>query len=872
MPQQNPFDQFDPQPAQGSGFIPFNVPQPVVDKNAADLQGTTLTNQGKATENAVKTATAAPTIAKAQADAIEAKAKADAAQRTAATLLPPNALLEARNLGNDEILRNIADARALSNTWTATGMPYQFLRQIGGTDALSLDTTNTSLKNQISSAKMDLGRQAGTQQRIARAEFNAFGNTIAPLDPRMGKVNYQSALAAVENHYRRLKASEAGLNPDDPQVQKAYGIITQGDPNAPIVAGAVPPAGGPPAGGNGPSGPSGTLGPMGAPGGDPNGGGFATSAGKIVDDPVLAGVNDHVSRMITSGATAAQIAAYLNTVRPGLANNVPGIDQVVAQHNADPRRPVQVDVQKAWKPSAPILQGINANNPMGALMLNGADMLTAGNADSLVGALGGNPAQYRALVEGVNDANPRAALAGQLGGGALAAGLTEAAAARLGLTGIAGARAADAAYGAAYGAGSADGNGPDGGGIGDRIEGAVDGGLAGLVGGMFGRGAAKVGGRVVAGVVNPAAKALADTGIPLTVGQILGGGAKAFEDKITSRPIVGSFINARRADGYKAANNAAFNLGLQPIGKDVGNLTGEDAVRAAQGHVGNAYSDALDGVTFNADPQFALDLHNAKTTGSHIPQLGPTFSHMVDNRVSSLIDNGQLTGRGFQDALRGVRDAAASAKPEIMGHEFGQASGQVEDALRGLVERQHPELLPKYDAANAAYRNLSVLQDATLKGSNTGGIFTPAQLGMAAKANAVKYSGKGAAAAGDVPFFDFQRAAQDTLPSKIPDSGTAARLATIGMFGAALGGGGGALSNDHNRVGAGLEGAGIGGAALGLLAAAPYSKASQRMLQSLLLNDRPAVLRTLGNGIVNQAPRFGAVAAPAAARYVTGGQ
>src|SRR3546814_7054660 len=79
---------------------------------------------------------------------------------------------------------------------------------------------------------------------------------------------------------------------------------------------------------------------------------------------------------------------------------------------------------------------------------------------------------------------------------------------------------------------------------------------------------------------------------------------------------------------------------------------------------------------------------------------------------------------------------------------------------------------------NRAYGNVSVLEDAVLKalnGADGPGIFTPAQLGQAARANATKFGGKKAAARGEIPFSELQSNAQAVLPSTVPNSGTTYR-------------------------------------------------------------------------------------------------
>jgi hypothetical protein len=84
--------------------------------------------------------------------------------------------------------------------------------------------------------------------------------------------------------------------------------------------------------------------------------------------------------------------------------------------------------------------------------------------------------------------------------------------------------------------------------------------------------------------------------------------------------------------------------------------------------------------------------------------------------------------------------------------------------------------------ANTAYRNLNILSDAVGRGINNEGLFMPSQLGAAAKANTTRFGGKIAAATPDRPFYELQRAGQEVLPSRVPDSGTAGRIEQNGSI------------------------------------------------------------------------------------------
>jgi hypothetical protein len=146
--------------------------------------------------------------------------------------------------------------------------------------------------------------------------------------------------------------------------------------------------------------------------------------------------------------------------------------------------------------------------------------------------------------------------------------------------------------------------------------------------------------------------------------------------------------------------------------------------------------------------------------------------------------------------------------------------------------------------ANAAYRNLSVLGDAVGAGMNTGGLFSPAQLGTAARGNARKFTGRLSGSTTDRPFYDLQRAGQDVLPSKVPDSGTAGRADA----------GGEGLTAMLRRGFRNVRNAPI------------YAESTQPALGALLLDRTPEMIR-LGEQIERRARIGGMLGRPAALQY-----
>jgi hypothetical protein len=642
-----------------------------------------------------------------------------------------------------------------------------------------------------------------------------------------------------------------------------------GTPSGPPPA--SPSAGGPTLGGDGPTlgGPGRRLAP------DEmlqfNGDGAPVTGKRLAPDQEA-----QIVSAIRSGdeGQALALLGRFSGAAPG-EGEVASIRAAISQVRKDPRTPIglnygkvdafaqtQADRERFGNALAPAMEERSTAGGLDVSARAGINGLTAGLADYAAaagGMLGGgsyteNLQRQKALSEADARLNPGNTMISNIVGGAAGAALTEGAASAL-LPARAAAwapRVGDAFYGTVAGAtGTAPGN---------EATGAATGGLGGVLGGILGRNVVRGAGNVARGARDASADMLRDRGVPLTVGQLVGQGGrvgqavKGVEDRLTGVPILGDMINARRREGLEEFNRAAFTEGLGPIGAVGPRDIAEQGIEQGQQSVSDAYSSALNGVNVAPDAQFSTDFGAARSAGQAIPRMGEDFDYVVRDRIDPFLQQGSFNGPAIQDALQGLR--AARFSNDSMGDAAKGATGQVEDALTGLVSRQAPDVMPQLDAANGAYRNLSVLADAVGRGANAGGVFTPAQLGMAARSNATKYTGKMNAATTRRPFFDLQRAGQDVLPSAVPDSGTAGRLATLalpGMLGGA-GAGAGYLTGDAG-------GGTTAGLALGSLLAAGGTRNGQRLLAAILA-DRPDALVAIGEQLNRRAGIGGAIGAP----------
>lgn len=584
--------------------------------------------------------------------------------------------------------------------------------------------------------------------------------------------------------------------------------------------------------------------------------------------PELFGMGDEVASLVGQGASEEQVMGHIRqriAGVPGLSFNPEAhrgiVSYLVAAHRQNPQAPVK-SLATDWdnmhmapnEDRGGTVLGSIADSPFGAAAISAGNAVSAGG----LAALGDENA--RAVLDFSRNERPGFSFAGDVAGSALAMSGVGGIASRLGglpsrlMTG-AGGVGGDMTYGAVRGLNESGG---------DPMMALVGAGAAGG-GNLVGRGITSGVGRVTRGVSDPAVRYLTDRGVSLSLGQIAGNRGmfgKAL-NRIESTPIVGDLMGGRRAESINSFNQQAFNEALSPIGGQMQGVVGQEAIDAAQQQVGAAYDNALSGVSLQADQPFVRELGTALRTGNAVPVVGERFGYAMGNRVGPLFgDTGTLDGSGFQAALRNVR----SARPEmvradpIVGQDAADAVTGVEDALIGLAQRQSPGTVDELNAANAAYRRLGILEDASLNAmnsSNGAGVFTPAQLGVAMQRNTRRFGGRAAAARGDMPFNELQRVGQEVLPSTVPDSGTAGRLATM-VLPVTLGGSAAGLGffTDNPGTTATL-------AALTALSTKRGGDALQRALVS-----RPDAMRRAGTAIQAQSRRGGMFGAGAGTYFL----
>jgi hypothetical protein len=305
--------------------------------------------------------------------------------------------------------------------------------------------------------------------------------------------------------------------------------------------------------------------------------------------------------------------------------------------------------------------------------------------------------------------------------------------------------------------------------------------MAGAAGGAaFG-----AGGRALAGMisptVNPQVAMLRREGVTPTVGQIMGGGFRSAEEKLTSLPFVGSAIRSGQQRASGELNEAAFNRALAPIGQKLptGQI-GNDAVLFTSQKLKSAYDDALNAVgPIGLDNQLIGNLNQLRAGLAVLPKdKHEQFTRILQNEILDRASNGRLTPEAMKAAEQNLGQLSVGyrAAQDFDVQKLGEAIEAAQDALRQAVVRQAPPgAADMVKAANAGWANFKRVQRAASYVGTDDGVFSPAQLQRAVHA-ADRSKDKARFAEGTALMQDLSSAGRSVVGTRTPNSGTADRL------------------------------------------------------------------------------------------------
>lgn len=281
--------------------------------------------------------------------------------------------------------------------------------------------------------------------------------------------------------------------------------------------------------------------------------------------------------------------------------------------------------------------------------------------------------------------------------------------------------------------------------------------------------------------INPAVQKLRKEGITPTPGQVLGGGAKATEEKLTSLPFVGDAIKAGQTRAIEDLNRAVADRSLKPIGEKLPkDLIGRDALDYVESALKSKYNALLPNLTVKGDKQFSDDVAKLSAmikNGSIDPKYASAFDrYMRSNVLNKFKGQNALTGETFKQIESDIGQQASrlaqSQDPDA--RLLADAYREVQSNMRNMLARSNPQASNELKAINTGYANFKRMQRASSSVAAEDGVFSPAQLQSAVKA-LDKSKDKASFARGDALMQDLSDPAKAVLANKIPNSGTADR-------------------------------------------------------------------------------------------------
>lgn len=364
--------------------------------------------------------------------------------------------------------------------------------------------------------------------------------------------------------------------------------------------------------------------------------------------------------------------------------------------------------------------------------------------------------------------------------------------------------------------------------------------------------------RVIKPITSEAVQKLADAGVSMTPGQILGGWAGRIEEGLTSLPIIGDAIKGAQRRGIVTFNNAAVNDALKPIGDKLPKgIEGPEALAYARTKLGDAYDSLLPklkgdmSAKLSGNITFADQLDNIKKLGQASVELSPQQKKILQSTVENDIKSkftkaGVASGDTVKDIQSVLRQKAEKyqVSTDPGDRTLAGAFKELESSVRKMVDEANPQYKNELSKINSGYASFKRAQRAGATVGTKDGFFTPAQYNNAVKA-LDKTKDKRAFSEGAALGQDLAQAGKSVLSQTVPDSGTALRTL---MENSALGGGAFALGGAPLAAGA-------------LAAPAIYSAPGTSLMQKALMS-RPQGAQPLSQLVRNSAPALTAGAIP----------
>ena len=331
----------------------------------------------------------------------------------------------------------------------------------------------------------------------------------------------------------------------------------------------------------------------------------------------------------------------------------------------------------------------------------------------------------------------------------------------------------------------------------DPLDKAIGTTIGGLTGGTL---------QKVAPYATESAKELIKRGVPVTVGDAVGGGLKKVEEALTSVPFIGSAISSAKERAKKGFDKAIFEEVLKPLNpllvntkQSLKGLEGRDLYAKTADIISAQYDKILPKLnmpnrTILQDKFDDVILNEAEVLTGNAQKV---FLEKIDKIIYSKFDDaGNISGQNYKKAISEVRAEVRKYRksPEPVNTDIASSFGTIEKAMADALKETNPAQKMALDAIDKSFRRLLPVERAVI--ASEGGEFTADQILRQIRSQDGTLRKK-SFAKGEAEMQPLVEAGQNTIKQRLNNSGTADR-SMIGTL--ALGGG---LAIDPLTVGIG---------------------------------------------------------------------
>lgn len=290
--------------------------------------------------------------------------------------------------------------------------------------------------------------------------------------------------------------------------------------------------------------------------------------------------------------------------------------------------------------------------------------------------------------------------------------------------------------------------------------------------------------------ITEGAKELIKRGIPLSVGQRLGGTVGMIEEGLSKLPIGAEMIGPTRLKALQQFAAAAYNEALAPLGRTVKKgANPRDAAKEAQEIFSDSYKKALQGVEIDVGAGFIDDVQGviAPYIQALDKQGREKLEQFIIDEIFERAPGDKLTGESIQAIQRRFGELAQTYMKSTDAYQstLGRAIRAVDAEMMDLVGKYYPAKADLLRKTNESYSMYYPVRAAATGAGVRENVFTPARLLSAVQREERKAGAAGLnrLERGEGRLQQFAETAAETIGAKVPESAPLRTMMTMGGVG-----------------------------------------------------------------------------------------